>query len=206
MSTSTRDAAWFEETYRGCRRAVLAYVLRRLPSQEADDIVAEVFSTAWRCRDAVPDEPLPWLYRTAANHILHARRGEARRGRLADRAQDEYGRATHQEWAEDDAFTAVVAALDAQVRVHAMLAHLPPSDAEILCLAAWEGLDARQIGEVLGCSTSAARVRLHRARRQAERMLARIEEDRSPRAGVRSASVARLIPPETSVVTKGNSR
>jgi hypothetical protein len=33
-----------------------------------------------------------------------------------------------------------------------------------LMLAGWEGLNAAQMGRVLGCSPTAARIRLHRAR------------------------------------------
>ena len=36
----------------------------------------------------------------------------------------------------------------------------------MLSLVGWEGLDAKQIGAVLGCSANAARIRLHRARRR----------------------------------------
>jgi RNA polymerase sigma-70 factor, ECF subfamily len=75
-----RGAAWFEQLFRDHHRDVLAYARRRVPG-DADDVVAEVFAVAWRRRDDVPPEPLPWLYRTAANHILHARRGDARRSR-----------------------------------------------------------------------------------------------------------------------------
>jgi RNA polymerase sigma-70 factor (ECF subfamily) len=40
---------------------VLAYAVRRVPRDEADDVVAEVFAAAWRHRASVPDPALPWL-------------------------------------------------------------------------------------------------------------------------------------------------
>ena len=46
------------------------------------------------------------------------------------------------------------------------LAGLRPDDREVLRLAAWEGLDPREMGLVLGCSPNAAAIRLHRARRR----------------------------------------
>ncbi len=46
------------------------------------------------------------------------------------------------------------------------LAGLRPDDREVLRLAAWEGLDPRAMGLVLGCSPNAAAIRLHRARRR----------------------------------------
>lgn len=41
---------------------------------------------------------------------------------------------------------------------------LSPEERELLMLAGWEGLSAAEIGRVLGCSPTAARIRLHRAR------------------------------------------
>ena len=50
------------------------YVVRRAGLEHADDIVAEVFTTAWRRRDDIPERVLPWLYGVAANQIAHAAR------------------------------------------------------------------------------------------------------------------------------------
>jgi RNA polymerase sigma-70 factor (ECF subfamily) len=41
---------------------------------------------------------------------------------------------------------------------------LREKDRDILQLAYWDGLDAAEIADVLQCSESAAKVRLHRAR------------------------------------------
>lgn len=185
MSTSIRERPWLEELYRTHRAAVWAYAARRVRPDEADDIVSEVFVTAWRSRERVPDEPLPWLYRTAANHVLHAQRGEARRGRLAARVGVEVdgpagdpGASTAGAWGTVGAGidSEVAERLDARARVHSMLATLSPDDAELLRLSAWEGLDPTAIAEVLDCSAGTARVRLHRARRRAERVLRRLDE------------------------------
>ena len=48
-------------------------MLRRAARSDADDLTADVFATAWRRRDDIPEgAELPWLYRTAgfvvANH------------------------------------------------------------------------------------------------------------------------------------------
>ena len=44
--------------------------------------MVEVFATAWRRREVVPDEALPWLYATAGNVIAHVIRSDSRRTRL----------------------------------------------------------------------------------------------------------------------------
>ena len=50
--------------------------------------------------------------------------------------------------------------------VASAFARLRATDRELLALVAWEGLDAREIALVVGCSRNAARIRLHRARRR----------------------------------------
>lgn len=168
-----RDAAWLEALFRAHHRQVLAYAVRRVGLHAADDVLAEVFATAWHHREQVPDLPLPWLYRVAANHVLHAWRSAARRERLATRLtgladlrEASASRAADVENATADAFT-----------VRAVLAALPERDAEILMLQAWEGLTITEIGEVVGCSAATARVRLHRARRRAKEALATHDAD-----------------------------
>jgi RNA polymerase sigma-70 factor (ECF subfamily) len=82
-----------------------------------------------------------------------------------------------------------------QLRVRAVLAELRQADQEVLRLTEWEGLDVAEVARVLGCSRTAAKVRLHRARRRfAARLLAADSaEGRLDRTASRSA------------VTKGSS-
>lgn len=191
---TTRDRAWLERLYRAHRGQVAAYAARRVHADEVDDVVAEVFATAWRQRATVPGDALPWLYRTAGNHVLHARRGAARRDRL-----------THRIGATDTVrpFEDLDAALDAEDAVHAMLAQLPDADAEILRLTAWEDLDTARLAAVLGCSVTAVRVRLHRARRRAESVLARLDSQAGPPRAPRAAAAGT---PRAHVATTGARR
>ncbi len=160
---AAHDEAWFRQVFRDHHRAVLSYAVRRVGPDAADDVVAEVFTTAWRRRDQVPESSLPWLYRTARFHILHRGRSAARERRLTTRlagcadlrdGADRFGEVEDGELVQD------------------VLSNLPERDAEILMLAAWEDLAPAGIAEVLGCTPVAARVRLHRARRRARAVLA----------------------------------
>ncbi len=189
MDEQRRDEAWLEALFRAHHRAVLAYAVRRLPGDpaDADDVVAEVFAAAWRHRERVPDEALPWLYRTAAHHVQHRRRSTARRRRLAERLGGLGGEGSSA--AVADATDAVDERLDAAARVARVLEALPPRDAEILRLSVWEDLDVASIAYVLSISPTAVRVRLHRARRRAERLLA-VPDPEAP------ASFARAPVPE----------
>jgi hypothetical protein len=65
---------------------VLAFSIRRLPDRStAEDAAAETFAVAWRRRELIPEEPLPWLYgialRVAANQRRPRRGAELRRKR-----------------------------------------------------------------------------------------------------------------------------
>ena len=146
-----RDREWLTQVYREYSDAVFRYAVRRLPSREdAEDVLVRTFEVAWRRRDVVPDQPLPWLYRTAANTIAHVRRTDSRRDRLEGRLT-----AVTPLHIED-------AVPDQDLR--AALDRLDTDDAEILRLWAWEGLEPREIGTVLDISAGAARTRLHRAK------------------------------------------
>ncbi|WP_446754323.1 sigma factor-like helix-turn-helix DNA-binding protein [Glutamicibacter sp. BSL13] len=48
---------------------------------------------------------------------------------------------------------------------------LRPLDQEVLALAIWEELHSSKAGQVLGISSAAYRLRLHRARKSLRRML-----------------------------------
>lgn len=161
-AAGVRDEGWFEDLYREHHGAVLNYARRR--GVDPDDLVSEVFATAWRSRDRVPDSPLPWLLRTARNHLLHETRTMARRARLDGRIRP---------YAENerDHADAVAERADAQMLITLALARLSAADQEVLRLAAWEQLDNAGLAYVLECSEVAARVRLHRATRRLQQVV-----------------------------------
>ena len=73
--------------------AIYAYVHRRLVGLRAEvtDVVADVFSVAWRRLDEVPDPPEDrlWLYGVARRCVGRARRSGWRRRRLQAKLSDE---------------------------------------------------------------------------------------------------------------------
>jgi RNA polymerase sigma-70 factor, ECF subfamily len=72
------DQEEFEALYRANVRSVLGYVLTRTSREDAQDVVSNTFSVAWRRFDAVPEDPLPWLI-GVARRVLADRRSEVRR-------------------------------------------------------------------------------------------------------------------------------
>ncbi|MGB8019882.1 MAG: sigma-70 family RNA polymerase sigma factor [Candidatus Nanopelagicales bacterium] len=151
---------WLTELFGRHSAAVLAYANRRVSSvEDAEDVVVEVFATAWRRRADVPAEPLPWLYATAGNVIAHVIRSESRRSRLGSRLASVTPLRI-----EPDPAVGIVAASDARAVVAAAMGELAESDAELLRLWAWEQLEPAEIAVVLDCSPGTARTRLHRAK------------------------------------------
>jgi RNA polymerase sigma factor (sigma-70 family) len=138
---------------------IVAYCGWRAPSaSDAQDAVADVFLTAWRRLDQLPegDAARVWLYATARRVIANHRRSSRRRVALQERLALEAA-ARPQEPPSPD---------PEETLVHAALRRLRPRDREVLLLAEWEGLSPAQIAAVLGCLTVTARGRLHRARRR----------------------------------------
>ncbi|BCL12445.1 RNA polymerase sigma factor [Micromonospora sagamiensis] len=149
------DRARFVELFRRHYGAVMRYAARRVGSDRAPDVVSETFLVAWRRLSDVPvADPLPWLYATARHLIGNEIRGRSRQARLTSRMGEvvEMVAADHADVVVD------------QVRVRRALAELPERDQEALRLAAWEGLDASAAARAMGCSRTAYKVRLYRAR------------------------------------------
>jgi len=166
------DARRFTEIYGRTHRYVLAYALRRVGPANADDVVAEVFTAAWRHLDRLGDDPLPWLYRAAFHAVANQRRTRVRQDRLTGRLHAlPSSRGAHPDHAD------LVAEHD---RVTVALRRLPSRDREALLLTCWEDLDLGTAAEVLGCTAAALKVRLHRARRRLGRLLAGEDATREP--------------------------
>jgi RNA polymerase sigma-70 factor (ECF subfamily) len=145
----------FEALFAAYGPDVVAYCgWRSASTSDAQDAVAEVFLTAWRRLDALPegDAARVWLYATARRVIANQRRSSRRRAALHERL----AAATPARPPEP---------ADGEL-VHEALRRLVPRDREVLLLAEWEGLSPAQIAAVVGCLAVTARGRLHRARRR----------------------------------------
>jgi len=135
----------------------IANYARRRGSADADGLAAEVMTIAWRRLDDVTkDDPRPWLYATARNLLLE----EHRKG----------GRLRHVPEREAASPAPELDELDPQLN-RALLA-LRPLDREALLLVAWEDLTPTQAARALGINAAAFRVRLLRARRRLQALLA----------------------------------
>jgi len=154
-------AAAREDDFRGLYAAhfdaVLGFALRRTSRPEdAADVTADTFLVAWRRLGHVPtgQAARPWLYGVARRILANQRRGEGRRAALGERLRLQLAHAVN------DLADEVVHRAD----VTAAMRRLSARDEEVLQLHLWEGLEAREIAEVLGIPASVVRPRLSRAR------------------------------------------
>ena len=127
-------------------------------------MTSEVFLIAWRRRADLPEPGLPWLLTVARNVAASQFRASARQQSIA---------AEMASWtAQAQLVTGDIAEqITERVAVLAALATLPEADRELLTLVAWHGLAPNEAAQVVGCSTAAYFVRLHRARRRLERAM-----------------------------------
>jgi len=153
-------AARFHVLYDEAYARMMAYAMRRVASrQDAEDVVSEVFTIAWRRLEEIPIDArrLPWMYGAARRTLANHYRGRDRKERLV-------GRLRHEPPPAGQSYDAVHEALD----------RLRPDDREMLTLNAWDDLDTADIALALGIPAATAAVRLHRARRRLARELERL--------------------------------
>jgi RNA polymerase sigma-70 factor (ECF subfamily) len=147
---SERELA-FIAVHRDNYPRVYRFVRRRVESAElAEELAADVFRVVWQKWSDQPRSDIAFLLTVARNLIGNAYRS---RDRLLALQAKLRAAAELRSGAESE-----------DLVVHDALAALRPSERDILQMAYWDELSTAEIAGVLGCSQSAAKVRLHRAR------------------------------------------
>jgi RNA polymerase sigma factor (sigma-70 family) len=187
----------FAALYQAYYRPILAYAVRRVaPAEDAADVVADVFTTAWRRIDQVPGAPADrlWLYGVAQRVVAGRRRSARRLFHLTARLRADAGTwplgqpgpgqpgpgqpgsgqlGLDQPGLRDAMSDRVVAALD----------RLSGREREAVQLVLWEELSHADAAQVLGCSANAVAIRVHRAKTRLRRELSATERPATRRAG-----------------------
>ena len=128
---------------------VSRYLRRRLPIHDAEEVLNDVLVTLWRRLDSVPESaPLAWTYGVARRAAANHRRGDQRRLSLVKRLEAQP--------------PPTMAIDDAHPELTDVLERLSATDQEIVKLWAWEGLEPREIAQVIGTSANAVSIRLTR--------------------------------------------
>ncbi|HZC60681.1 MAG TPA: sigma-70 family RNA polymerase sigma factor [Streptosporangiaceae bacterium] len=187
----------FAALYQAYYRPILAYAVRRVaPGEDAADVVADVFTTAWRRIGELPEAPADrlWLYGVAQRVIAGRRRSARRLFHLTARLRADVGTRQPGQLASgqpgpgqpgpgqpglrDAISDRVVAALD----------RLSVREREALQLVLWEELSHAEAAQVLGCSANAVAIRVHRAKTRLRRELSATELPATGHPGIERAT------------------
>lgn len=148
----------FEHVVESVIEPLRRFLRRRTDPATADDVLSETLMVLWRRIDEVPADNIPWAIGVARLQLANIERAQRRQDRLVAKIIDidppsvSYCNADAEDSLSDDVARA--------------MSSLSSSDAELLRLWAWDGLQPRQISVVLGISTNAATVRLHRSKKK----------------------------------------
>jgi RNA polymerase sigma-70 factor (ECF subfamily) len=148
-----------ELMYQTYRSRIYTFLLRLLGEPHAaDDLTQDVFTKAYQALGSLTKEHrvLPWLYRIATNTAIDTLRRKKRFtwlrvGPLAGTREEPLMADEHGAIPERD-------------HVRRVLATLPAEQSTALLLHALEGYSYKEIAEIQGCSVTAVRSRLARAR------------------------------------------
>lgn len=143
---------------------VYRYLARRVGDHDAQDLLSEVFTVAFRLRaryDLDRPDALPWLYGIATNLLRRYRRTERADYRLLARTGVDPldSQADH----ADDVAVRLTAQVNARA-VAGVLARLTARERDVLLLVAWGGLSYDEVARALDIPLGTVRSRLNRAR------------------------------------------
>jgi RNA polymerase sigma-70 factor (ECF subfamily) len=160
----------FEHFYREHRRAIAGNLYRVLGDRaELDDLVQEVFVIAFRGMERFRGDAKlsTWLYRICVNVALGRLRSKSRRAPPVPYADvDEAG---------DDGANAPDKQLERReelTRVYRALEHLAPKKRIVFILHEVQGLDIREIADIVQAPLVTVRTRLHYARKEFYKIVA----------------------------------
>ena len=164
------DLAAFEAIYRAHAGRLYSVACRVLGNPaDAEDLLQEIFLAAHRKLESFRGEAAlgTWLYRLAMNLCLdHLRSRAARTGQLTDALDDEYGL--------DDAGSRRLAERTvAKMDLERAMAELPDGCRAAFVLHDVEGLEHREVAEVLGIAEGTSKSQVHKARMRLRAILGR---------------------------------
>ena len=134
--------------------ALLDYFGRRVPAEDAADLLGETLVVVWRRVNVIPNDETRarmWLYGVARKVLSGHRRSTRRQTALADKLKLELAVQPSVQPSEFD-------------RVRELVAGLPEIDREIIGLVYWEGFSLTEVAGILGMRPATVRSRHARAR------------------------------------------
>jgi RNA polymerase sigma factor (sigma-70 family) len=165
------DPEALAELYLRYREQLYAWFRARLPEAAASELTAELFAqvalSLKRFRDEAAGSAGPWLYGIAKNLL----RRYYERGRLEDAARRRLGMPIRSYECDFEAIEERLGAARLHRGLESALEALPSSQREALELRVVGELPYEQVAAELGCSETAARLRVMRALGKLARLL-----------------------------------
>ncbi|WP_397545216.1 RNA polymerase sigma factor [Salinibacterium sp.] len=157
MTLDDDAAERFSAQYRSNYSMIAATCARRLGNRQAgEDAAHEVFRIAWQ-HSSTDVIDVAWLYVTARNVVGNEYRRSSRASAAYVRLEP------RQEVAQEESTD--------EMDVTAAISQLRQADRDLLYMAYWEDLTAREISDILKISAGAVWVRLSRSRDALRRIL-----------------------------------
>jgi RNA polymerase sigma factor (sigma-70 family) len=171
MRASLEEPAVFGNIFDRHAGVIHRYLASRVGGEAAQDLVSEVFATAFRCRSSYDTEysdALPWLLGIATNTVRHHRRSEGRRWAMVSRLGQlptDRGDLVLGDIAED------AIARDQVEETKRALAAIGDKYRDVLILYSAFDLSYEEIAQALGLRIGTVRSRLSRGRDQLRELL-----------------------------------
>jgi RNA polymerase sigma-70 factor (ECF subfamily) len=162
----------FEQLFARLAPRVHGFFLRSFGDvQTADDLLQQTFLKLHRAKDSyrVGDRVKPWLFAIASNVRMDELR---RRMRLAeDAGEEQVDRALAAAERSEPGSSELFEGAELSARVRAALRRLPESQRVVIELNRLDGLSLGEVGQALGISEGAAKLRAFRGYEQLRREL-----------------------------------
>jgi RNA polymerase sigma-70 factor, ECF subfamily len=164
------DLGAFEEVYRAHSRRLYGVAVRMLGNPtDAEDMLQEIFLAAHRKMDSFRGDSAlgTWLYRLAVNLCLDYLRSRTGRAiHLTDTLDDEPA-------FPDSASQGLAARAVTKMDLERALAQLPEGCRTAFVLHDVQGLEHREVGEIMGIAEGTSKSQVHKARLRLRALLSR---------------------------------
>jgi RNA polymerase sigma-70 factor, ECF subfamily len=165
----------FDEIYSAYRGRILRYLSRLVGEAEAEDLTQETFLKAGKRLEDFRGESqiLTWLYRIATNTALDKLRSPSFRELIQIRPAPGLSEEVtqHIDTTTSPTVERQIIREEMNTCIRGVIDRLPEHYRTIIVLSNLEGLKDSEIADILGQSTSAVKIRLHRAREQLRKEL-----------------------------------
>jgi RNA polymerase sigma-70 factor (ECF subfamily) len=170
------DLEAFEEVYRTYARRLYGVAVRMLGNQaDAEDMLQEIFLTAHRKMASFRGDSAlgTWLYRLAVNLCLDYLRSRTGRAvHMTDALEDEPS-------LPDTATHSLAERTVTKMDLERALAQLPEGCRTAFVLHDVQGLEHREVAEVMGIAEGTSKSQVHKARMRLRAMLGKVRRSKS---------------------------